>query len=160
MKVNGMLLIVVKALTNLIWKTQVSSMVGVKICEKISILLFGWTKPVSSNLRWVNWLLDSFYQVTSTVGIYWSRQRLLASSSLWVATVLKLILEQIVTLCVCRWVSGWEPCLTTWNTSHATSSPLTLMPSWYQPTRQPWTRLINWCRGIMEIALFRSETLI
>lgn len=56
-------------------------------------------------------------------------------------------LEQIVTVCVYRWVSGWTPCLTTWNTSRATSSPVTLMPSWCPPTPQPWTPLTNSCPG-------------
>lgn len=52
-----------------------------------------------------------------------------------------------VTWRVCRWVSGWEPCLTTWSTSRATWSPVTLMPSWCQPTPQLSTRLTNSCRG-------------
>lgn len=47
----------------------------------------------------------------------------------------------------CRWVSGWEPCLTTWNTSHATSSPVISMPSWCQPTSQLWMLLTNLCQG-------------
>lgn len=61
-----------------------------------------------------------------------------------------------VTLCVCRWVSGWEPCLTTWNTSHAISSPLILMPSWCQPTSQLWTQLTNSCQGRTDSGDLRS----
>lgn len=60
---------------------------------------------------------------------------------------LKILLAVILVVVVHRWVSGWPPCSTSWNTSLATSFPATLTPSWCQRTPRHWKQHSSSCPG-------------